>query len=157
MPQRMKRRRQPGQGRTCGLRDRIRSENAMGSSNARGSSGCGIVLYRTHPCCAESSTVCRHYIDILCCFLVESPYGKRPTSYRTTESSDRGRRIRLPRAPSIPPGLRLPSGQDNHHASPGRHRPCQKGYLRVWSVSYTHLRAHETDSYLVCRLLLEKK
>ena len=27
----------------------------------------------------------------------------------------------------------------------------------VHSVSYTHLRAHETDSYLVCRLLLEKK
>src|SRR5680860_1785358 len=27
----------------------------------------------------------------------------------------------------------------------------------VISVSYTHLRAHETDSYLVCRLLLEKK
>src|SRR5680860_1702805 len=25
------------------------------------------------------------------------------------------------------------------------------------SVSYTHLRAHETDSYLVCRLLLDKK
>ena len=25
-----------------------------------------------------------------------------------------------------------------------------------WAVSYTHLRAHETDSYLVCRLLLEK-
>src|SRR5665647_2666444 len=24
-------------------------------------------------------------------------------------------------------------------------------------VSYTHLRAHETDSYFVCRLLLEKK
>ena len=29
------------------------------------------------------------------------------------------------------------------------------GSLRT--VSYTHLRAHETDSYLVCRLLLEKK
>src|SRR5665647_1285518 len=34
--------------------------------------------------------------------------------------------------------------------------------IRSWSlqdgvpVSYTHLRAHETDSYLVCRLLLEK-
>src|SRR5665647_42411 len=28
---------------------------------------------------------------------------------------------------------------------------------RMASVSYTHLRAHETDSYLVCRLLLEKK
>src|SRR5665647_3554004 len=25
------------------------------------------------------------------------------------------------------------------------------------TISYTHLRAHETDSYLVCRLLLEKK
>src|SRR5665647_3213840 len=30
-------------------------------------------------------------------------------------------------------------------------------YERVATVSYTHLRAHETDSYLVCRLLLEKK
>src|SRR5665647_3064705 len=28
--------------------------------------------------------------------------------------------------------------------------------LPITSVSYTHLRAHETDSYLVCRLLLEK-
>src|SRR5665647_1756711 len=27
----------------------------------------------------------------------------------------------------------------------------------IFHVSYTHLRAHETDSYLVCRLLLEKK
>src|SRR5665647_2382104 len=27
----------------------------------------------------------------------------------------------------------------------------------IKSVSYTHLRAHETDSYLVCRLLLEQK
>src|SRR5665647_704758 len=26
---------------------------------------------------------------------------------------------------------------------------------RLKAVSYTHLRAHETDSYLVCRLLLE--
>src|SRR5664279_4323228 len=29
--------------------------------------------------------------------------------------------------------------------------------LCIVAVSYTHLRAHETDSYLVCRLLLEKK
>ena len=28
---------------------------------------------------------------------------------------------------------------------------------RVFSVSYTHLRAHETSQDLVCRLLLEKK
>src|SRR5665647_3670502 len=27
--------------------------------------------------------------------------------------------------------------------------------LMLIAVSYTHLRAHETDSYLVCRLLLE--
>src|SRR5665647_924194 len=31
---------------------------------------------------------------------------------------------------------------------------CGNGHM---PVSYTHLRAHETDSYLVCRLLLEKK
>src|SRR5665647_3745916 len=31
------------------------------------------------------------------------------------------------------------------------------GYRWEDAVSYTHLRAHETDSYLVCRLLLEKK
>src|SRR5665647_3882184 len=30
-------------------------------------------------------------------------------------------------------------------------------YWASLAVSYTHLRAHETDSYLVCRLLLEKK
>ena len=29
--------------------------------------------------------------------------------------------------------------------------------IRLGSVSYTHLRAHETGAYLVCRLLLEKK
>ena len=29
--------------------------------------------------------------------------------------------------------------------------------IGICAVSYTHLRAHETDSYLVCRLLLEKK
>src|SRR5674536_142801 len=27
----------------------------------------------------------------------------------------------------------------------------------TWTVSYTHLRAHETPEHLVCRLLLEKK
>src|SRR5680860_1502894 len=32
-----------------------------------------------------------------------------------------------------------------------------KWWYNINTVSYTHLRAHETDSYLVCRLLLEKK
>ena len=35
------------------------------------------------------------------------------------------------------------------------HHPLLLG-AGVFAVSYTHLRAHETDSYLVCRLLLEK-
>eukprot|EP01016_Furgasonia_blochmanni_P004364 TRINITY_DN11693_c0_g1_i1.p1 TRINITY_DN11693_c0_g1~~TRINITY_DN11693_c0_g1_i1.p1 ORF type:complete len:329 (+),score=89.53 TRINITY_DN11693_c0_g1_i1:80-1066(+) len=43
------------------------------------------------------------------------------------------------------------------------HNACERIFLSFSSlpsyiaVSYTHLRAHETDSYLVCRLLLEKK
>src|SRR5665647_1007985 len=32
----------------------------------------------------------------------------------------------------------------------------QQLLTNIIPVSYTHLRAHETDSYLVCRLLLEK-
>src|SRR5664279_2722962 len=35
--------------------------------------------------------------------------------------------------------------------------PNRNAYICLIPVSYTHLRAHETDSYLVCRLLLEKK
>eukprot|EP00658_Telonema_sp_P-2_P085127 TRINITY_DN9634_c0_g1_i4.p1 TRINITY_DN9634_c0_g1~~TRINITY_DN9634_c0_g1_i4.p1 ORF type:complete len:121 (+),score=38.71 TRINITY_DN9634_c0_g1_i4:97-459(+) len=33
----------------------------------------------------------------------------------------------------------------------------KKGGTTTRSVSYTHLRAHETPEHLVCRLLLEKK
>eukprot|EP00658_Telonema_sp_P-2_P071834 TRINITY_DN61040_c0_g2_i1.p3 TRINITY_DN61040_c0_g2~~TRINITY_DN61040_c0_g2_i1.p3 ORF type:complete len:138 (-),score=23.01 TRINITY_DN61040_c0_g2_i1:16-429(-) len=39
-------------------------------------------------------------------------------------------------------------------------QPCTDGsfpVLCVDTVSYTHLRAHETPEHLVCRLLLEKK
>src|SRR5665647_3831112 len=39
-------------------------------------------------------------------------------------------------------------------------REVERGHVQLVGhvpVSYTHLRAHETDSYLVCRLLLEKK
>ena len=32
-----------------------------------------------------------------------------------------------------------------------------KAFMDPISVSYTHLRAHETEADLVCRLLLEKK
>src|SRR5664279_4683459 len=41
-----------------------------------------------------------------------------------------------------------------HWTSPGHGRAIMRKLLRSTfaSVSYTHLRAHETDSYLVCRL-----
>src|SRR5665647_2427567 len=42
-------------------------------------------------------------------------------------------------------------GREGLHLVPERVEP------HPGPVSYTHLRAHETDSYLVCRLLLEKK
>ena len=35
------------------------------------------------------------------------------------------------------------------------YRRADDGWRMILPVSYTHLRAHETDSYLVCRLLLE--
>src|SRR5678815_6066480 len=41
-------------------------------------------------------------------------------------------------------------------ATSKRATPCGT-YWPVESVSYTHLRAHETPEHLVCRLLLEKK
>src|SRR5664279_4601848 len=71
--------------------------------------------------------------------------------------------------------LRLPRGSREGLVQGGRNRglegrlevliprtnPPKRGRSprtqTVTPVSYTHLRAHETDSYLVCRLLLEKK
>src|SRR5680860_1702843 len=41
-----------------------------------------------------------------------------------------------------------------HGLLPLRFTESQIWSLRQTPVSYTHLRAHETDSYLVCRLLL---
>eukprot|EP00658_Telonema_sp_P-2_P047047 TRINITY_DN35541_c0_g1_i1.p1 TRINITY_DN35541_c0_g1~~TRINITY_DN35541_c0_g1_i1.p1 ORF type:complete len:117 (+),score=31.75 TRINITY_DN35541_c0_g1_i1:152-502(+) len=38
-----------------------------------------------------------------------------------------------------------------------KHVSRSSGPTSVGSVSYTHLRAHETPEHLVCRLLLEKK
>src|SRR5680860_1544911 len=60
---------------------------------------------------------------------------------------------------SVAAGLHVPARssalqQDLRRGSARRH-PGRGD--RLLPVSYTHLRAHETDSYLVCRLLLEKK
>src|SRR5665647_1614795 len=43
----------------------------------------------------------------------------------------------------------------DHASSLTGARACRRVLERLTTVSYTHLRAHETDSYLVCRLLLE--
>ena len=58
----------------------------------------------------------------------------------------------------------LAAAQRKEEASPASsekvlcYEPISKRYFHATeTVSYTHLRAHETDSYLVCRLLLEKK
>ena len=49
-------------------------------------------------------------------------------------------------------GLVVAGGPDIHPSLYG-----QEPSEHVYSVSYTHLRAHETEADLVCRLLLEKK
>src|SRR5680860_1386720 len=54
--------------------------------------------------------------------------------------------------------IRMTAGKLSRPSAHGREfaHPAASG---AWdkAVSYTHLRAHETDSYLVCRLLLETK
>ena len=45
----------------------------------------------------------------------------------------------------------------NDFASGASSRSTKLLHGGIRSVSYTHLRAHETLRYLVCRLLLEKK
>src|SRR5665647_3881859 len=55
-----------------------------------------------------------------------------------------------------------PECEEQHEIEHHRQRTAlqqnpERAELDLDAVSYTHLRAHETDSYLVCRLLLEKK
>src|SRR5665647_1889819 len=80
----------------------------------------------------------------------------RPVQRRSLGSPSRDRANR--RTPRTAPwllGSHMPTW-------PGRCESRLTSYdvAQRWAhkpVSYTHLRAHETDSYLVCRLLLEKK
>src|SRR5664279_6119408 len=65
-----------------------------------------------------------------------------------------------PAAPAVPVEPRqhrldLPP-IDTKLAGPEQYLPWSRRVrYTLEAVSYTHLRAHETDSYLVCRLLLE--
>src|SRR5665647_1897707 len=78
------------------------------------------------------------------------PVARRPN----VQSSKRALRRQIRRdggaAPVRPP--RRP-GRPPREAPPARlRRPRARGWPAARPVSYTHLRAHETDSYLVCRL-----
>src|SRR5678809_1615838 len=48
-------------------------------------------------------------------------------------------------------------GSKGAHIAVPRARLGNRSAITMMSVSYTHLRAHETGRNLVCRLLLEKK
>src|SRR5659263_178524 len=54
-------------------------------------------------------------------------------------------------------GIDIPTGMEVVENSSIAQPPMRPGSYRQISVSYTHLRAHETRHDLVCRLLLEKK
>src|SRR5664279_6392651 len=66
---------------------------------------------------------------------------------------------RFPKSePDQPGGDEPPAQQEGGEtAAPLRSVGAEEVPATSAAVSYTHLRAHETDSYLVCRLLLEKK
>src|SRR5665647_3658046 len=57
------------------------------------------------------------------------------------------------------PVAKIPTPNDSAASAASQNPPDlrRSGVDSSGAVSYTHLRAHETDSYLVCRLLLEKK
>src|SRR5680860_371624 len=65
-------------------------------------------------------------------------------------------------APNVAKGQKVPVATigTTLYTPEGEAWQIKKGKIRGEEshgmISYTHLRAHETDSYLVCRLLLEK-
>ncbi|WDT36800.1 hypothetical protein PVA38_11225 [Streptococcus pneumoniae D39] len=63
--------------------------------------------------------------------------------------------LALPPKP-LPDGLNG-SGFSRAISTSGRLSGSWTVRLKIYTVSYTHLRAHETVLDLVCRLLLEKK
>src|SRR5664279_1846213 len=63
-------------------------------------------------------------------------------------------------AASANTGDKYGMAQAQHGSAPdiaGKNIANPSSLIGSAALTYTHLRAHETDSYLVCRLLLEKK
>src|SRR5660397_274163 len=63
----------------------------------------------------------------------------------------------LPRLPSTLPKRTEQKRVRGCRAASARRIPSATLLVAPMTVSYTHLRAHETKANLVCRLLLEKK
>src|SRR5665647_3836710 len=87
-----------------------------------------------------------------------APSSNRCVTLRTSTSQ----RAAAPQAFSRDLNTTASKGLLGNRSERGLHPPTAGCDVRVAAseieaVSYTHLRAHETDSYLVCRLLLEKK
>src|SRR5664279_1346163 len=89
-----------------------------------------------------------------------TPAHKYPADYDNARQSQarippqtrrESRNLRNPRGWARYAATPCPTAPQSSAISAGGRATC------FGSVSYTHLRAHETDSYLVCRLLLEKK
>src|SRR5665647_2859798 len=134
-------------------------------------SGCGC------PASGEGVERVEVFVGVRAC---AKPQGRPP---ERAPRGDRGRHPRLllrrlDRLEEAPPHDQAVDRDERRaHLAPGTERcaevvpqPCRdlmaphehvdperEDGLRLEPVSYTHLRAHETDSYLVCRLLLEKK
>src|SRR5664279_3631637 len=93
-----------------------------------------------------------------CSSAVRSPAGRSPVSgsldssveFEVGDSAARADRLV---ADSAGKGASTSDGGPSREPGVG----ARSSSRRIAAVSYTHLRAHETDSYLVCRLLLEKK
>src|SRR5678815_3655713 len=75
---------------------------------------------------------------------VDMPCLRRSGARVASGFTDRGTEVKIPR-------LTLTRGRPRNHC---RHPILTIAWCRSTSVSYTHLRAHETPEHLVCRLLL---
>src|SRR5664279_4451592 len=85
-----------------------------------------------------------------------SPYHAHHTPLAQALSCPPPHTLSMSSCPYLYPSYQKPLASGT--LSPSLHHPSSPRDQTISiSVSYTHLRAHETDSYLVCRLLLEKK
>ena len=102
-------------------------------------------------------------LSSVCCFFLMIRRPPRSTLDRSSAASDVYKRQALFRTiqslwPIFYKGQGYRSDLDENELD--QPRPCGEGTKRLTiyeTVSYTHLRAHETVLDLVCRLLLEKK